>query len=457
MKDIARSNAFKILNLNDESQKPLDAVMEEILPEGRFPSKRDRAFIQTIVYGVLRWRARIDWIISHFSNVKIQRIEPKILNALRMGLFQIIFLDRVPASAAVNTSVELAKTVAEPYIVKFVNAILRKAGAAHTDVPFPRFSKDPVASIAVTLSFPEWLVERWLQRFGAEECRALCSFINTIPPITVRVNNLRTNREELHRELTQETESTTATRHSPLGLSFVNPRFPIPKMTTYQKGWFQVQDEAAQLISLLLAPMPGERIMDACAGLGGKTGHIAQLMENKGKIIAVDKNRKKLGMLRSEMMHLGISNVTTRSLDVALPPATGNGAPGFDRILLDAPCSGLGVLRRNPDAKWASAKQNLEQFQKRQIDMLAHLAPLLKTGGTLLYTVCSMEPEENEEVVAAFLQEHPEFTVDKDKATFSDAMRPFVDGDGYFRTFPHVHNMDGFFSVRLKRINLEVA
>jgi 16S rRNA (cytosine967-C5)-methyltransferase len=453
MKDIARHNAFKILNLIDESQKPLDVVMEEVMPESRFPSKRDRAFIQTIVYGVLRWQGRIDWIIDHFSNIKLQRIDPKVLNALRMGLFQIIFLDRVPTSAAVNTSVELSKSVAEPYVVKFVNAILRKASSTHTEVPFPQISQNPVASIAATQSFPEWLVERWLKRFGAEECRALCSFINTIPPITVRVNDLRTNRDELQKVMAQEAESATVTRCSPMGLSFVNPKFPIAKMTAYQNGWFQVQDEAAQLISLFLAPRPGERIMDACAGLGGKTGHIAQLMENKGRIIAVDRDRKKLGILRSEMMHLGISTVTTRSLDLERPSEAGNGAPGFDRILLDAPCSGLGVLRRNPDAKWNKAKQNLASFQKRQIEMLTHLAPLLKVDGILLYTVCSMEPEENEAVVEAFVQSHPGFMVEKDPETIPDVIQSVVDRDGYLRTFPHTHNMDGFFSARLKRIN----
>jgi len=451
MQDIARQNALKILNILDETSKPLDAVMAEILPDGRFPSKRDRAFIQTIVYGVLRWRGRIDWIIDHFSNIKIQRIDPKVLNIMRMGLFQIIFLDRVPVSAAVNTSVELSKSVAEPYVVKFVNAILRKAGNSHTNVPFPVFSKDPVASIAATLSFPEWLVERWLKRFGPEECRSLCSFINTIPPITVRVNNLKTDREQLLNSLVQDTESATLTRCSPVGLSFVNPKLPIANMTAYQKGWFQVQDEAAQLISLFLAPRPGERIMDACAGLGGKTGHIAQLIGNNGKIIAVDKNRQKLSQLRSEMMHLGISTVTTRSLDLNDPPDAGNHA-GFDRILLDAPCSGLGVLRRNPDAKWAAAKKNLEAFKERQSNFLTHLAPRLKVNGTLLYAVCSMEPEENAAVVEAFLKTHSGYIVDKDPSTVPDTVQPFVDKDGFLRTFPHTHNMDGFFSVRLKRI-----
>ena len=452
MKDIARRNALKILNLVDQSQRPLDAIMEEVLPEGRFPDKRDRAFIQTIVFGVLRWRGRIDWIISHFSNVKLQRIDPKVLNVLRMGLFQIIFLDRVPDSAAVNTSVELSKTVAEPYVVKFVNAILRKAGTLHTEVTFPEFSQQPVAALAASLSFPDWLVERWLERFGPDECRSLCSFINTIPPITVRVNELKTHRDELRQALEQETESVTATRNSPVGLSFFNPRFPIAKLTTFQKGWFQVQDEAAQLVSLFLAPQPDERILDACAGLGGKTGHVAQLMGNKGRIIAVDKDRAKLGMLRSEMMHLGVSTVTTRMLDLTQPSGSNERASGFDRILLDAPCSGLGVLRRNPDAKWSAAKKNLAPFQKRQIDIMTHLAPLLKVNGTLLYTVCSMEPEENEEAVEAFLQNHPGFIVEKEREALVDAVRPFVDGDGYFRTFPHAHNMDGFFAVRLKRI-----
>ena len=452
MKDIARRNALKILNLVDGSQKPLDAIMEEVLPDGRFPSKRDRAFIQTIVYGVLRWRGRIDWIIRHFSNVKIQRIDPKVLNVLRMGLFQIIFLDRVPVSAAVNTSVELSKTVAEPYVVKFVNAILRKAGTRHTEVPFPKFSLNPVAAISTSLSFPEWLVERWLERFGPDECRALCSFINTIPPITIRVNELKTNREELLKSLAKETESVTATRNSPTGLSFINPSFPIAKLTAYQKGWFQVQDEAAQLVSLFLAPLPGEKIMDACAGLGGKTGHMAQLMENQGRVIAADKDRAKLGKLRSEMMHLGIATVTTRSMDLALPPQADQATRGFDRILLDAPCSGLGVLRRNPDAKWSAAKKNLAPFQKRQAEIMAHLSALLKVDGTLLYTVCSMEPEENEQVVEAFLEKHPGFIVEKERETLSEALRPFVDGDGYLRTFPHTHNMDGFFAVRLKRI-----
>ena len=272
MKDIARQKALKILDIVDQSQRPLDAVLEEILPEGNLHDKRDRAFIQTLVYGVLRWRGRIDWVIAHFSNVKIERIDPNVLNILRMGLFQIMFLDRVPVSAAVNTSVELAKSVAQPYVVKFVNAVLRKAGSGHTDVPFPDPEKNPAAAMAARQSFPRWLVDRWFERYGEQECRRLCTFINTIPPITVRVNTLKTDRDQLNQALDKDTESAIPTRSSPVGISFSNPKIPIAKMSAYQKGWFQVQDEAAQLVTMLLSPEPNQRVMDACAGLGARPG-----------------------------------------------------------------------------------------------------------------------------------------------------------------------------------------
>jgi len=451
MKDIARKNALTILNNIDETRRPLDAVMNDILPKSVRIDKRDRALTQTIVFGVLRWRGRIDWIIDHFSNIKMHRIDPRIMNILRMGLFQILFLDRVPVSAAVNTSVELSKTVAEPYVVKFVNAILRKAGSNHQKVAFPGFDQDPVMSIAAAMSFPKWLVQRWLERFGPDACRKLCTFINTIPPITIRTNRLKTNRESLLKSLENDTESVTPTPASPDGISFFNPKLPIEKITSYQKGWFQVQDEAAQLVSLLLDPKPGEKIMDACAGLGGKTGHIAQLMENSGKIIAVDKSRQKLAQLRSAMMHLGISNVTTRSMDLGLPIPDPPAAT-FDRILLDAPCSGLGVLRRNPDAKWVSEKSNLAHFKENQTALLNHLAPLLKVNGILLYTVCSMEPDENETVVETFLKTHPDYALLEERVDIQDSVKPFIDPNGFFRTLPHLHNMDGFFAARLKRI-----
>jgi 16S rRNA (cytosine967-C5)-methyltransferase len=200
----------------------------------------------------------------------------------------------------------------------------------------------------------------------------------------------------------------------------------------------------------MLNPQPGETILDACAGLGGKTGHIAQLMKNKGRIIAMDNNKQKLSVLRSEMMHLGVSIVTTNSHDMNQPFETTR-ARMFDRIILDAPCSGLGVLRRNPDAKWMASKSNFESYQARQLSFLDTLSSLLKSKGILVYTVCSIEPEENEAVVMEFLKKHPSFVIDKDFRNLLTDLSGFVDDNGFFRTLPHTGHMDGFFAVRLRR------
>ena len=449
MNDKARETAILILNTLHTTKKNLDDILVDIFDEDR-QSKLDKAFTYSLVYGVLRWQNRLDWVIKHFSHVKIHKIDPAVLNILRMGLFQIIFLDRVPVSAAVNTSVELSKSLGGAWVVKFVNALLRKASTAYDTVPYPDFEENPVLSLATEYAFPEWLIKRWIKRFGPIETKQLCTFLNTIPPITVRTNRLKTDRDNLVRLLDQETAGASRTAISPEGVSFFNPKLPIPQLTSYQKGWFQVQDEAAQLVTLMLNPHPGETVLDACAGLGGKTGHIAQQMQNKGRIIAMDRHRQKLSRLRSEMLHLGVSIVTTNSHDMNVPFDTKRSRM-FDRIILDAPCSGLGVLRRNPDAKWVFAKSNLTSYQNRQVTFLDTLTPLVKIDGILVYTVCSIEPEENEGVVEAFLNEHPSFIIDKDFRNLLPEMSMFIDKQGFFKTYPHTSNMDGFFAVRLRR------
>lgn len=449
-RDKARETALDILNILDTSQMTLDTIIDSVFSSGQ-QSKLDKAFIYSLVYGVLRWRSRLDWIVNHFSHTKPDKIDPKIYNILRMGLFQIIYLTRVPISAAVNTSVELAKTVADIRTVKYVNALLRKASVEYKNVGFPDFQKNPVASIAASQAFPEWMVQRWVNRFGSSATYKLCESYNTIPPITVRTNCLKTDRDSLIRLLSDEAVDVQATPHSLDGVSFFHPKLPVANLTAFHKGWFQVQDEAAQLVSCFLDPQPGETILDACAGLGGKTGHIAQLMLNKGRIIAMDHQKQKLSQLRSEMMHLGISIVTTNSHDLNTPFEK-DSSRKFDRILLDAPCSGLGVLRRNPDAKWSLSKMNFSRYQQRQITFLHTLAPMIKIGGILQYVVCSLEPEENEQVVAGFMKQHPNFTIHDSYDTLAEVVRPFVDDNGYFRTYPHTSHMDGFFSVRFKRM-----
>jgi len=448
----ARKTALYILNSLDKGNKTLDSILEAFSDKTDLLSKRDRSLLNALVYGVIRWRGRLDYIIGHFSNTPLTRINPKVLNIIRIGLFQIIYFSRIPVSAAVNTSVELAKSSAAPWVLGFVNAILRNAAKNFEKVPFPDPKKDPLSAIAAQSSFPKWLIKRWIHRYGPKETAQLCDAINAIPPITIRTNTLKTTRENLLNSLKKEVEKIERTAYSPDGISFFNPMSSIPDIKSFKDGWFVVQDEAAQLVTLLLDVRPGDTVLDACAGLGGKTGHIAQKMINQGTIVAIDKDEKKLSRLVSEMKRLGISIITPLTSDLE-KPLNIKGFKLFDRILLDAPCSGIGVIRRNPDIKWATSKKNLNYYKKKQLLFLDNLAYLVKPSGILVYAVCSTEPEENEEVVKEFLSRHSEFVIKNVTGLLSYGHTSLVSEDRYLKTLPHKNNMDGFFAVCLQKIS----
>lgn len=451
-----RYAAFRILEAVRCHHQTLDIALDRILESGKTFSRRDRAFINALVYGVMRRRAELDRIINHFSRTRLSKIDPPILNLLRLSVYQIRFMDRIPVSAAVNTAVEMAKTVsAGHWVVRFVNGLLRntarEAERNFSRLPSPDPQKDPVEALAVQQSFPKWLIKRWMGRYGLMQTRHLCQVINQIPPITLRVNTLRIKRCDLLEALTAETRHIRTTLCSRDGISFDHPQKPVFETDAFKNGWFQVQDEAAQLIAPFLDPAPSERILDACAGLGGKTGHIAQLMHNRGEIVAIDHEDGKLKKLKREMQRLGMTIVRPMLLDLNHPvdeAVTGR----FDRVLLDAPCSGLGVIRRNPDSKWSESKKNLLRYHARQCRFLHHVAPLVKPQGKLVFAVCSMEPEENEQVVKKFLKDHPEFAISHSCGQLSIDARLLIDPNGFLRTRPHLHDMDGFFAVCFQRV-----
>ncbi len=447
----ARKTALDILNTLDQGREMLDTVMQSIAgqPPGGF-SSQDRKLVNAIVYGVLRWRRRIDRIIGQYVTLPENKISPAIRNILRMAVFQVEFLDRVPDFAAVNTAVEMAKRLVSVKSSRFVNGVLRNMLRKRPLDFNSLLPADPAAALAVSQSFPDWLIHRWAKRFGLSQTARLCEAMNQIPPVTVRTNTLRTRRENLAEALEPLCDTLFPTRHSPLGLSLHGPDRPIDQLMPFQKGWFQVQDEAAQLVTHLLRPLPGETVLDACAGMGGKTGHIAQLMENTGILVAVDKAPGKLKKLEDEMQRLGVVNVKTRQMDLEAPQWQ-NMPAAFDRIFLDAPCSGTGVIRRNPDIKWAAAKKDPGRFAGRQLACLQALAPYVAPSGILVYAVCSMEPEENEAVVEKFLKTHPEFVKLTDSADRSPELSAIMDEKGYFRSIPHLHQMDGFFAVGLRK------
>jgi 16S rRNA (cytosine967-C5)-methyltransferase len=410
-------------------------------------NRPDRSLVHVLVYGVLRWRRRLDWVIDRLSD-RDRKMDPVVRTILRLGLFQIQFLQRIPASAAVNTAVELAKKNRRQWAAGFVNGVLRQAIRQADHIPWPDPHKAPGEFMGVTQAFPDWLISRWLDRWGREETAALCRAINVIPALTLRTNTLRVSRQHLMEAVKLEAESIQETAYSPEGVDLVHLNRPLPHWPAFQKGWFQVQSEAAQLISHFLAPRPGERVWDVCAGLGTKTAHLAQLMENQGQILATDLYADKLRQLDSDMRRLEITIVQSAPVDLTAPGPEFQ-PPKFDRILLDAPCSGLGVLQKNPDGKWRVMPKDIHNSSTRQLALLDRCAPFLKAGGILVYAVCSLEPEENEVVVDGFLQKHPEFAIYHDESAPAEAVNSLLTPRGFLTTIPHLHQLDGFFAAAL--------
>jgi 16S rRNA (cytosine967-C5)-methyltransferase len=446
MPDSARQIALEILTAVETSPLRLDALFKsrDDRINGLIPA--EKALVRSLVYGTLRWRGHLDWIVTHVSTTPLRKINPRVLNCLRLALFQIIYLDKIPVSAAVNTAVELVKDNAPAYVVKFANAVLRRAARDHRTIPWPPLETDPPLHISVTKSIPRWLAARWMSRYGINDTLALCDAINRIPPITVRTNFLKTTRKELMEALGGITAEVWPCDHVPEALSFYRPDQPIPGMAPFAQGLFQVQDEAAQVAAHLLNPLPGQSVLDACAGLGGKTGHIAQLMRGQGVISAVDRHDRKILSLQKEMKRLGIGIVRTHSLDL-LRPLPRAWRAQYDRILLDAPCSGLGVIRRHPDIRWREEKKNLVPYQRKQIALLERLTALLKPSGLLVYAVCSVETEENEAVVKAFLSKQVNMAQVPEPNWLPAGLSKLPDSRGAIRTLPHCHDMDGFFMV----------
>jgi 16S rRNA (cytosine967-C5)-methyltransferase len=446
----SRRIALSVLNRLDDTHAFPQQLLHKAFEHEPETIRKDRALATELVYGVLRWRNRLDWVISQLSKTPLHRIDPFVLNIIRLGVYQILFLSRIPPSAAVNDSVEMAKAKAPLWVVRFVNGVMRSAVRRGKEISLPDDADDPVQAIAVRESHPLWLVKRWAERLGIEETKRLSEANNQVPPVTVRANTLKVSRQELADALRGHVDDVTPTRFAPDGLWLRGLRSAVADIGSFSDGWFQVQDEASQLVTCLLDPKPGETILDACAGLGGKTGHIAQLMKDTGKIRAMDNQSWKLNQLKGSLARLGVSSVTPWHHNLAESIPIGYFGT-FDGVLLDAPCSGLGVLRRHPDAKWRKTEVDLERLQADQLRFLGCLAPLVKSGGRLVYAVCSLEPEEGEAVVEEFLKNHAQFVIDQAPVGLFDAGAGLVDSSGYFRSMPHKQDMDGFFAVRLKR------
>jgi 16S rRNA (cytosine967-C5)-methyltransferase len=449
----ARTIALKVLLLWEREKPPLDELLSQILARNPLPDERDRAFVGELVNGVVRHLLYLDFLMERFSKVPLDKLDPEVKNALRLGIYQLLFT-RIPERAVLAETLRiLLKRGRASWIRGFVNAILHRIAEHKLHLPEPPRAH-PLYYLSIKYSFPEWLILRWFKRFGLEELERLLQASNSKPPLVIRVNPLKVSRESFLRYLQEEVLPTAEPcPYSPSGIVLKGFKGRITELKGFDLGWFSVQDSSSQLVGFLLDPRPGDLILDACAGVGGKTSHIAELTKGQAKIVAFDLHRTRLQKLKENFKRLGLVEPLVFEGDVVEGLKSQNFI-AFDRILLDAPCTGTGIIRRHPDIKWARREGDLKEISQRQLDLLSGVASYLKRGGRLLYATCSLEPEENEEVLEAFLEKHPDFSL-KNPQPFlrelcGEVGKTLVEG-AFLKTYPHRHGLDGFFSALLTK------
>ena len=438
-KDRPRERALAVL-CGAERGTFADSLMEASRREF---DGRDSAFILELVYGVLRNRSWLDWTLDRFSANPVATTDIGTRNILRLGAYQLLLLDKVPVSAAVNTSTELAKEHGRKS--GYVNGLLRNLERNRNTLPRPAFD-EPVRQLSVQYSHPEWLVRRWVGRFGQERTEKLLTACNRPAPLVIRTSILRTTRDELRQALVAEGAEVRETPYSSAGLELLTSP-GLTNLAAFREGRFLVQDEAAQLVGMMVAPVQGDSVLDACAAPGGKATHLAELMGDRGSVIALDSDPGRLHRVAENSTRLGTTIVRPVVGDAAIYRDT-----LFDKVLVDAPCSGLGVLRRHPDGRWAKSEKIIAERHTVQRTILANCASLVKPGGALIYATCTTEPEENEDIINDFIaSKRGEFLIDDPRPYLPPPAHSLVGPDGYFRTFPDEPALDGFFGARLVR------
>ncbi|MHB8522618.1 MAG: 16S rRNA (cytosine(967)-C(5))-methyltransferase RsmB [Limisphaerales bacterium] len=427
-----REIAVRVLQRREHGGAFVEELLEDALDRNAL-SPVDRRLVQELVYGVVRHQATLDWLIDRKATGRAQKPSLRIL--VRLGLYQLFWLDRIPDHAAVHETVQIARHLGFAAQAGFVNAVLR-GYSRERDATAALLDELKSRTPSLGYSHPAWLCDRWEQRWGRQPMLRLLEWNNTAPKNFARVNALKTDAAQL------------ATRWQNEGVSFA-PRSwdwtgdrlvceleshpPLSRLPSFQEGWFYVQDPSTLLAVHELDPQPGENVLDFCAAPGGKTTFVAQRMQNRGRIIAQDIHPERLELIRENCARLGVTNVETALVS---EDASASGSSPFDRILVDAPCSNTGVMRRRVDLRWRLRLTEIERLSAAQLEMLQQAARALKPGGTLVYSTCSLEPEENHAVVEEFLTRHPAFRLERERT-----LLPFVDG------------VDGVCVARFKRMS----
>jgi 16S rRNA (cytosine967-C5)-methyltransferase len=404
-------------------------------------SSVDRRFLSELVNGTTKLKRRIDYAVDFILDKSVEELTPWIRNILRMGIYQIDHLSRVPDSAAVNESVKLAQRYGHRGTKSLVNAVLRNYLRKKDQIRFPQ--EDKIKFFETFYSFPRWMIKRWFRDFGEEGTKKLCEIFNSRPKVCLRLNPLKID----SKNLIDEFKVRKIKYKKGLFLRdfcYIDSKLNLSEFEPLRNGWAYVQDESSAFPVLLLDPQPDQTIIDLCAAPGGKTTLIGQIMKNSGQIAALDVSEGKRELIQKNCQRLGVTNVITAvgdARDFSLRPA--------DRVLVDAPCTGLGTLRKNSDLRWQKKEDDVKRMKSLQLSILVNAANLVKKGGALVYATCTMTQEENDEVVEELLSQRDDFRLIRASKYVTAEV---VDKRGMVRTFPHQHGIDGSFAARLERI-----
>ncbi|MBD2121926.1 16S rRNA (cytosine(967)-C(5))-methyltransferase [Trichocoleus sp. FACHB-262] len=429
-----------------------DVALDRVLQDAEL-SSQDRRLVTELVYGSVRRQRTLDALIDQLGKKKAHQQPPDLRAILHLGLYQLRYLNQIPASAAVNTTVELAKQNGFPGLTGFVNGFMRQyIRLAETSSDPLQLPSDPVQRLGTLHSYPDWIVQVWLDQLDLAETEQLCEWMNRPPHIDLRINPLRTSLDEVEAAMQAAGVAVQRLPHLPQALRLLEPAGAIQKLPGFQSGWWMVQDASAQLVSYLVDPQLGEFVIDACAAPGGKALHLAELMQDQGTIWACDRTPSRLKKLKENAERLGIHSTKISIGDSRNQPQfVGKG----DRVLLDAPCSGLGTLNRHADARWRQAPDRVQELATLQQELLVAAATWLKHDGVLVYATCTLHPQENEQVIEAFLAQHSDWQIEPPAPNSPAAA--FATPQGWVKVWPHRQQMDGFFMVRLKRAVRQTA
>jgi len=404
-------------------------------------SSLDRALCHELVMGVLRWQSQLDSVVEHFAKRKVESLDPPVLRALRLGIYQIRFLSRVPASAAVNESVNLVGRARLSSARAFVNAVLRRATREPNYSPAADLT-DPLERIAIQTSHPRWLIDRWSKAFGVEETELMARANNEPPPIAIRVVKTLADEKDVLEKLRSAGAELVPSEIAKSAWRVSGATAKLRELS--ERGELYVQDEASQLVGEVVNAQPGDRVLDVCAAPGGKTTLIAERASDKANVVAMDLSPRRLATIERTIQLHQLKSIRLMLGDASAPLPFDSRS--FDRVLLDAPCSGTGTLRHNPEIRWRLTNDDITRLAEQQKRFLMNAAAVVKPGGLLVYSTCSIEVEENEEVVRDFLSSNNQLT-----QVSLPVNADLVTNSGAARTWPHRHGTDGFFIAALRR------